>query len=181
MSWVGSILHEPYAANSSGPAGPTLARTEPKSVLAAGVPTLGSSQGCGPDHNHTVHFVSSFSPLLPASLLRNYVLACVVGDRHHAHLSLLKLEPITGTRHMEIKVAGKVSWRTSLVVQWLSICLLTGITSSIPCLGRFNMLQGNLARVLQLLCSATREATAMRSPCTSARESSRRATKTQHS
>ena len=75
MPWVGSIIHEPHAANSSGPAGPTLAGTEPKSIFAAGVPTLGSSQGCGPDHNHSFHFVSSFSPLLPAPLLRNYVCA----------------------------------------------------------------------------------------------------------
>ena len=67
-------------------------------------------------------------PLLALSCQRLFfattsVLACVVGDRHHAHLSLLKLETIIGTKHMEIKIAGKVSWRASLVGQWLSICL----------------------------------------------------------
>lgn len=86
MSQVGSILHEPYAANSSGPAGPTLAGTEPKAILAAGVPTLGSSQGCGPDHNHSFHLVSSFT-LSCQHLLPNYVCASMCCRRPPPHPS----------------------------------------------------------------------------------------------
>lgn len=59
MSWVGSILHEPYAANSSGPAGPHW-QEEPKSILAAVGLLLRSSQGCGPDSWTTVFILFPF-------------------------------------------------------------------------------------------------------------------------
>ena len=47
------------------------------------------------------------------------------GLQSQTRLKQLSSSSSIGTRHMEIKIAGKVSWRTSLVVQWLSICLPT--------------------------------------------------------
>ena len=61
---------------------------------------------------------------------------------------------------------------TSLVVQWIRICLQAGESASIPGPGRSHIPRGNWGCVPQLLSprSATREATTMRSPGITARE-----------
>ena len=84
--------------------------------------------------------------------------------------------------------------RTSLVVRGIRICLpMQGAMGSIPGLGRFHRQLAHEPQPLSLpgcnyrspltssLCSATREATAMRSPHTTTRESPHKAMKIQNS